>query len=437
MAPEPAAVKRGPIRLLFAAADLYPPFRVDVAALFGQEIASRGHQITWLLQAEAPCERAYRTTWNGGRVFVGANDPDESRLGRLRKHLRGLRNDLRLLEISKRERFDIVQIKDKFLSALLGLIAARRSGARFVFWLSYPYPESSIYEARTGVARYRWFYYVRGYVFWFLLYKVIAPRADHIIVQSEQMKRDVAAAGVDPEKVTAVPMGFIPEDFSRIETVTDLPDAPIVAYIGTLLQTRKLDFLVRVMARVLEQVPDAMLLMVGPEELPGDQRVLREEARRLGIEDRLILTGRVERPRALGYAAAADVCVSPFYPTPILNSTSPTKLVEYMALGKAVVANDHPEQKLVIEESGAGHCVPYDEAAFADAIVRLLRDPESARRMGCRGREYVHDHRAYPVIADGVQNLYWHILGASSAAEYGAGEPHPAGQPPAGQRNAE
>ncbi len=42
----------------------------------------------------------------------------------------------------------------------------------------------------------------------------------------------------------------------------------------------------------------------------------------------------------------------------ILRAASPTKLVEYMAMGKAVVANDHPEQKRVIEESGAGYCVP-------------------------------------------------------------------------------
>jgi hypothetical protein len=40
-----------------------------------------------------------------------------------------------------------------------------------------------------------------------------------------------------------------------------------------------------------------------------------------------------------------------------LNPASPTKLVEYMALGKAVVANDHPDQRMVLEQSGAGICV--------------------------------------------------------------------------------
>lgn len=406
----------GPIRMLFVAADLYPPFRVDVSALFGQEFARRGHKLTYVLQSDAPCERAYETTWNGARVLVGANDCGESRLARVRKHLRGLRNDLRLLALARQEHFDIIQVKDKFLAALAALLAARRSGARFVFWLSYPYPESSIYEARTGVARYRWFYYLRGYVFWFLLYRIIAPRADHLMVQSEQMKRDLVARGVDGARTTAVPMGFVPEDFHQVDPVDDLPAGRVVAYVGTLLQTRKLDFLVRAMARVRERVPDAVLLMVGPEELPGDRAVLQAEARRVGMEDHLVLPGRVERSRALGYASAAEVCVSPFYPTPILNSTSPTKLVEYMALGRPVVANDHPEQHLVLTESGGGLSVPYDEDAFADAIVSLLEDPQGARRMGRDGQRYVMAHRAYSAIADRVQATYWRILGRGSGS---------------------
>jgi len=74
-----------------------------------------------------------------------------------------------------------------------------------------------------------------------------------------------------------------------------------------------------------------------------------------------------------------------------------------MAMGKAVVANDHPEQKRVIEESKSGYCVPYDETAFAAAVVDLLRHPETAALMGQRGRRYATQHRAYGVIADMVE----------------------------------
>jgi len=84
--------------------------------------------------------------------------------------------------------------------------------------------------------------------------------------------------------------------------------------------------------------------------------------------------------------------------------------VEYMALGKAVVANDHPEQKRLIEASGGGLCVAYDEHAFADAIVILLQNPQTAQLMGERGRRYAIEHRSYGVIADAVERRMQDII---------------------------
>jgi len=87
-----------------------------------------------------------------------------------------------------------------------------------------------------------------------------------------------------------------------------------------------------------------------------------------------------------------------------------------MAMGKAVVANTHPEQKLLIEASGCGYCVPYEEDAFAGAIVKLLRAPELARAMGERGRRYAVEYRSYGVIASGVEREMLRIAGKDVAA---------------------
>jgi len=113
--------------------------------------------------------------------------------------------------------------------------------------------------------------------------------------------------------------------------------------------------------------------------------------------------GPLPQAEALRYVQEADVCVSPIYPVPILRAGSPTKLVEYMAMGKAAVANDHPEQRRLLEASGGGYCVPYDEPAFARAIVALLQNPQGAELMGRRGRRYVLEHLTYGVIADEVE----------------------------------
>src|SRR6266481_3771310 len=82
--PEPERADR--FRLLVISSDPYPPSRVDVSVLFGEELTARGHTIDWLLQSEAPCDRSYVASWGGGRVWVAAADRRPGLLSALRKH---------------------------------------------------------------------------------------------------------------------------------------------------------------------------------------------------------------------------------------------------------------------------------------------------------------------------------------------------------------
>ena len=102
----------------------------------------------------------------------------------------------------------------------------------------------------------------------------------------------------------------------------------------------------------------------------------------------------------------AAVCVSPLFPSPILRPASPTKLIEYMALGRPAVANEHPEQSLILAESRAGICVGWSPQDFAKAICALFSNPAEADAMGRRGREYVRSHRTYALVAADVAKIY-------------------------------
>jgi glycosyltransferase involved in cell wall biosynthesis len=407
-------------RMLGVSSDNFPPRRVDVAVLFGEELAGRGHRIDWILQSEAACARSRPTPWHGGTVWVGATDLGTSLFSRVRKHVRGILNDLRVFTLARRASYDFVLVKDKFLSGVSALLAARLFGLPYLFWLSYPFPESYLIRARDGTARYPFLYRVRGAAFHLLLYRLLLPAARHVFVQSEQMRRDIAAVGVPESKLTAVPMGVRLATFALAESAARqlIPEHErCFLYLGTLDRLRRITFVVRVLALVRKELPDVRLYLVGAGDDPRDEQELIDEAARLGVSSALVMTGQLPQEQALRYVLEADVCVSPFYPTPILNSTSPTKLIEYMAMGKAVVANDHPEQRLVIEQSGAGFCVPYQEKAFAEATLTLLRQPELARAMGQRGREYAVRQRAYGTIADLVERELLAI--ANGSAESG------------------
>jgi glycosyltransferase involved in cell wall biosynthesis len=395
------------MRLLVVSSDTYPPTRVDVSVLFGQVLAQRGHHIDWILQSEAACAKPYRAQWGGGEVRVGATDLGQSLLRRLHKHALGIANDCRLFSSLRHGHYDVIEVKDKFLAGLLAVVARRLFRTRFIYWLSFPFPEYYSLRARDGTARYPFLYVLRGLAFHWLLYRCLLPAADHVFVQSEQMRLDIAARGIPIDKMTAVPMGVQADKFAV--GVADpvrrvLPaGVPCVLYLGSLDKVRRLDFLIRAFAMVRAETPTAQLFIVGRGEDPSDETLLQAEVARLGLGTSVVFVGQLPQQQALQYVREADVCASPLYPTPVLGAASPTKLVEYLAMGKAVVANDHPEQRRVIEESSAGYCVPFEERPFADALVKLLQNPELAREMGQRGRRYAIEHRSYEVIADSVE----------------------------------
>jgi glycosyltransferase involved in cell wall biosynthesis len=81
-----------------------------------------------------------------------------------------------------------------------------------------------------------------------------------------------------------------------------------------------------------------------------------------------------------------------------------------MALGKAVIANDHPEQNLVIRESGCGVVCPWQPRPFAGAIIRLLEQPAVCEQMGRAGRRYVERHRTHLAMSDLVLDTYRQVL---------------------------
>jgi glycosyltransferase involved in cell wall biosynthesis len=187
--------------------------------------------------------------------------------------------------------------------------------------------------------------------------------------------------------------------------------------LGTLLRERQLDILVRALAHVRRTIPDAELVFVGGGENPEDEALLWREAERLRLQSAVTITGWLPMRKAWERVRAAGVCVSPYYPTEILRSTSPTKLVEYMALGKAVVANTHPEQSDVVASSGCGVLCEWEEIGFADAIVRVLSDRATADAMGRAGRVFVERERTHSAMTDLVMKTYRDVLRKRNAAK--------------------
>jgi len=151
-------------------------------------------------------------------------------------------------------------------------------------------------------------------------------------------------------------------------------------------------------------------VLAGDTEDKKHRAWLQEEAIRLGVMDSVLWTGWLPMQEAWRYVAAAEIGLSPIPRGYLLDMGSPTKAIEYMALGLPVVMNDNPDQALVARESGAATCVPFDAQSFAMAITNLLNDPITKADMQLKGIEYVNKVRGYEQLATHLSSTYHHLI---------------------------
>lgn len=400
-----------PIKMLFFPAEPYPTDRVRINVLFGHELLSRGHSIDLVMQAEDERTPPGPRSWHGSTVFVGPAGSATSLRRRVLRQWQGLVHDVRHLLRARRGAYDAIMISDKFVTGAIAALLVRKR--TFIFWLTFPHPESDIDNARNKVAAYPKLAHLRGAARAWLLYKLILPRADHVFVQSDRMKRTVCAHGIEPAKVSPILTGF---DLTGIAPARREMDAApngtvTVGYLGTLNPMRRLDVLVEMLAELRRGGVDARLLLVGDAENPRGRELIVRRAAELGVTPYVEITGFLPQPEALKRMAGVDVCVSPIFRSPLLDVGSPTKMIEYMALAMPVVANDHPEQRSILREARAGVCVPWAPRHFARG-VRWLMSLSAAERaaMGARGRAWVEGNRTYARIGDEVERTCLDVI---------------------------
>jgi hypothetical protein len=192
------------IRLLFLTAETYPTFRSDVAVLFGKYLPRLGIYSD-IVTGRTPGHAVAATWAEGEALLCNINGSQTS------KHFKMLLHGVRQLIGADRTHYQAIQVRDMPLLAAFGLLVARVKRLPFYYWMSYPIPEGQISLARERKLSAGWIKFaspwLRGRVGYFFLYRVVARWADHIFVQSDQMKQCMIDRGIAGERLTSVPMG--------------------------------------------------------------------------------------------------------------------------------------------------------------------------------------------------------------------------------------
>jgi len=406
-------VKPMSIRLLYLTNEAFPTYHADLAVLFGKYLPRLGLFTDIVTEAMVSSNTQKSTiNWVGGDAFLC-----QAPANRIFFHLVKFMHNVGSLLRCDPQKYDAIQVRDMPIAALFALLIARYKKLPFYYWMSYPQSEGQIHRAksrgwRAGI---RYFFpLILGYIGKFLLYKIVMPHADHNFVQSTKMREDLVQLGLPYEKMTPVPMA-VDLETAKIEDIKPIDDdrltgKRVVIYLGTLGRNRQIEVLFEMLVLVRKKQPNVLLVIAGSTEDAGHLAWLKKEAERIGVNDAIVWTGWIPMSEAWRYTRASEVGLSPFPRGFLLDSATPTKAIEYMALGVPVLCNDNPDQAQAIQDSGAGLCVSLTPENFADALLELLDDAERRKQMAKMGQQYVAQSRSYEKLAGAVFAVYQNLL---------------------------
>lgn len=175
---------------------------------------------------------------------------------------------------------------------------------------------------------------------------------------------------VERKKLTLVANPVAPKTSSQ---TADLP-GPVILNVGRLAPQKAQDVLLEAFAKVLRGSPEWHLVIIGTGPLEG---ALKDQAKRLGIADKVLFTGQVDDPFSYYRAARIFALPSNFEGTP-------NTLLEAMSSGLASVVSDASSGPLdFVSHDETGLVVPAgDPVELAEALTRLIADPGLRGRLG-------------------------------------------------------
>ena len=210
-------------------------------------------------------------------------------------------------------------------------------------------------------------------------------RTADVVISTNALYRRLAIerGHMDPDRVFVVRSAIRKTEFRKGERRPEFLRGKryLVCYVGEVGPDDGLDKLVRAIHQVVvvRHREDVQFVIIGDGNLLHEVQQLSD---RLGLSGAVQFTGWLtDDKRISDYLATADLCVVPDPKNPANDVGSMNKLVEYMALGKPVVAFDLREVKDTAREAGT-YVGDNNPADFGDRILSLLDSPQDRKTMG-------------------------------------------------------
>jgi glycosyltransferase involved in cell wall biosynthesis len=230
---------------------------------------------------------------------------------------------------------------------------------------------------------------------------------DRIISSGEAIREVLVAAGVEAEKIVAIPAGVDTAQFHPAVSGAAVRreyglEGPVIGTVAMFRHAKGHQVLLQAMPDILKSEPRAAFLWVGDGV---GREVLQQEVAEAGVRDKVHMIGfREDIPACL---AAMDVVVMPS----LRSDGVPQVAIQALAMRKPVVASAVGGIPEVIQHQRTGMLVPpNDPQALAEAVVQLLRHPQSAAAWAQAGGELIDTHYGVEQMIDRTAAVYTAVL---------------------------
>ncbi len=296
--------------------------------------------------------------------------------------------------------FDLVwAVWPPFSGHGLGWLAARASRAALVLEVQDVYPDTAIQlgAVQAGpIARILTRFNVR-----------LHSSASATVVISPGFKANLASKGVPPDSIHLI------RNWVSISSEVPRPDAiprdssPMtVLYAGNIGPAQGLQVVLEA-ARLLRSEPGVQFQLMGQ----GTER--RNLARQIEDDhlDNVRLLPAIPYDRVGESLAAADALLVHLAPTEVNRTTIPSKLGDFIAAGRPVIAGLEGDAAALVASAGCGIVIPPgNPAALADAALKLRGSAELRHALGLKGAAYAREHLAVEVLAPAYVELLESVI---------------------------
>lgn len=313
----------------------------------------------------------------------------------------------RLLEVIALEKPDVIHAHSPALNGMAAVLAGKAAGIPVVYEIRAFWEDAAVDHGtcKEGDLRYRLTRALETYVI---------QHADAVTTICEGLRRDIVARGISEQKVTVIPNAVNTAQFelltdkdTQLQQELGLADKLVLGFLGSFYAYEGLDLLVAAMPAIIQQLPQARLLLVGGG--PQEQQ-LKVQIASLGLTDYVVMPGRVPHSEVNRYYSLVDLLVYPRKSMRLTELVTPLKPLEAMAQGKILLASDVGGHHELIEHQKTGWLFPADNInALADAAVALLQQPQLWPDIIANGRSFVEEVRNWRNSTAPYQQIYQNL----------------------------